>query len=105
VWVRGEYQAVPAVDHGTLKCKMGFAPVFGAPDEIKTADKSKIQGVSVRPTRNADGRVHVRAGMSGDENAECSKGEPREGAISHVQRSEGSQHNTRKWPYACNSRQ
>jgi hypothetical protein len=39
VWDRGEYQAAPAVDHGTLKCKMGFAPVFGAPDEIETADQ------------------------------------------------------------------
>jgi hypothetical protein len=46
VWDRGEYRAVPAVDHGTLKCKMGFAPVFGAPDEIETADQIKIQDVS-----------------------------------------------------------
>jgi hypothetical protein len=54
VWDRGEYQVAPAVDYGTLKCKMGFAPVFGAPDGIETADQIKIQGVSVRPTRNAN---------------------------------------------------
>ena len=54
MWDRGGYQAVPAVDHGTLKCKMGFAPVFGAPDEIKTTNQIKIQGVSIRPTRNAN---------------------------------------------------
>jgi hypothetical protein len=50
VWDRGEYQAAPAADHGTLKCKMGFAPVFGVPDEIETANQIKIEGLSVRPT-------------------------------------------------------
>jgi hypothetical protein len=54
VWDRGKYQAAPAADHGTLKCKMGFAPVFGTPDEIETADQIKFQVVSVRPTRNAN---------------------------------------------------
>jgi len=37
VWDRGEYQAALAADHGALKRKMEFAPVFGAPDEIETA--------------------------------------------------------------------
>jgi hypothetical protein len=50
VWDRGEYQAAPAVDHGTLKCKMGVAPVFGAPDEIETADQTlRTVGVDKRP--------------------------------------------------------
>jgi hypothetical protein len=51
VWDRGEYRAVPAADHGTLKCKMGFALVFGAPDEIETADqiKDSTREVSGRP--------------------------------------------------------
>jgi hypothetical protein len=44
VWDRGEYQAAPAADHGTLKCKMGVAPVFGAPDEIETADQTLRTG-------------------------------------------------------------
>src|ERR1700683_1712758 len=39
VWDRGEYQAALAADHGTLKRKMGLALVFGAPDEIETADQ------------------------------------------------------------------
>jgi hypothetical protein len=39
VWDRGEYQAAPAADHGTLRRKMGLALVFGVPDEIETADQ------------------------------------------------------------------
>ena len=61
MWDRGEYQAVPGTDHGTLKCKMEFAPVFGAPDETEAADQIKIQSVSVRPTRNANRPTARRA--------------------------------------------
>jgi hypothetical protein len=39
VWDRGEYQAAPAADHGTLRRKMGLALVFGAPDEIETGPR------------------------------------------------------------------